>query len=272
VLANSQKNPAWKSIKLGTCNDTIGQSGCYITALGILADKTPPEVNQILKDNGGYTNGCLVNAARAAELLGLEYNGITKEYQNEVCIAETDHYKSSGVPQHFFVWLGRASRIIDTLTGLEMDNPYHIVSFRLFKPKGTIMSDDQFKEIAWHAVNGFYLYFCGFQATDHKINNQVNWIMGRLERKYAISDWYIAQLKEKDFTDKWIFRTECNSLIAKAKDECIYEPCPPCPEIAPYSENVCRTKFPCPEPQVKVVEMCQNKPATFWEKLKFLLK
>jgi len=214
VLANSQKNPAWKSIKLGKCNDTIGQSGCYITALGILADKTPPEVNQILKDNGGYTNGCLVNAARAAELLGLEYNGITKEYQNEVCIAETDHYKSSGVPQHFFVWLGRASRIIDTLTGLEMDNPYHIVSFRLFKPKEVTMTDEQkHREAVEWAFRSIYMK----EPTKAKIDYII-----------AQPDGGDIQKVRQAMVDE-VCQKKVDDTIAEFKAS--YAPCPPCPAI-----------------------------------------
>lgn len=151
----SQKNPAWKGEQLGTCDTSISSNGCFVTSLAILTEKTPSEVNQILKDNGGYANGCLVISERAAELLGLEYNGITKEYQNDIAIGETDHYRSSGIPSHFFVWLGNG-RIIDPLFGIEMENKYKIINFRLFKPrKETMDLDFIYKryEPVWRAIN-----------------------------------------------------------------------------------------------------------------------
>jgi len=53
----SQIDPLWKNDKLGSCSDTIGTSGCKITCYGMIADKTPQEINKILKEKKGYTNG-----------------------------------------------------------------------------------------------------------------------------------------------------------------------------------------------------------------------
>jgi len=120
--------------KIGTCNVTIRSHGCFLVSLCMLADIDPRQANKILREQGGYSNGCLIRSERAAELLNLNYGGRTRQKQNSVCIAETDHFKKIGIPQHFFVWLGNG-RIIDPLTGQEKNNPYKIVSYRLFKPK-----------------------------------------------------------------------------------------------------------------------------------------
>lgn len=55
----SQRNSLWSSILLGynTSKYTIGSDGCLITSFGMYVDKTPDEVNKLLKDNGGYAAG-----------------------------------------------------------------------------------------------------------------------------------------------------------------------------------------------------------------------
>lgn len=134
----SQKDTRWAAHRLGTCVDTLAQSGCYITALAMLRGIQPDEVNDLLRDNGGYDKGCLLNSERSSKLLGLKYDGKTTEKPDMVCIAETDHYKSKKVPQHFFVYLplGVGEMMIDPL-----DRPdeialkplkYKVKTYRLF--------------------------------------------------------------------------------------------------------------------------------------------
>lgn len=142
----SQVDPRWAGNKLGTCSVTIKTDGCFISSLGMLCGKNPDEVNDILRDNGGYSSGCLVNSVKAAEFLELEYNGKTTAYQNSVCIAETLDYGG----QHFFVWLGNGE-IIDPLIypARITNNNYKITSYRLFKAKGEDMgySDENMRLI-----------------------------------------------------------------------------------------------------------------------------
>ncbi|MEB5028250.1 hypothetical protein RXP05_29815, partial [Pseudomonas aeruginosa] len=66
--------------------------------------KTPPELNKWLIKNGGYSDGCLLNSAKGAEGVGLVSKGRTGINPEHICICETDHWKSKGVPQHFFVY------------------------------------------------------------------------------------------------------------------------------------------------------------------------
>ena len=130
----SQRAPIYKSHQLGTCPDTFGSSGCKLFSLCILYDLDPFKIDELFKETGVYENGCLINDQTAADVLGVTFEGKTKEYQNTVCLAETDNFAASGVPQHFFVWLGD-SHIIDPLDGMLKTNKYNIVSFRLFREK-----------------------------------------------------------------------------------------------------------------------------------------
>ena len=48
----SQINPKWKNIKLGTCVDTLGMSGCKLMSACMLAYRDPVEVNaEFIKNN-----------------------------------------------------------------------------------------------------------------------------------------------------------------------------------------------------------------------------
>ena len=128
----SQKDPKWASEQLGTCKgETIGKSGCKITCLASFCGKTPSEANKIIP----YVSGCLTNDETAAKALGLAFLGKSSVKPDFDCVAETDHYKSRGVPQHFFILLtdGRCVDPLD-LNPAPKKNPYKIVSYRLFKP------------------------------------------------------------------------------------------------------------------------------------------
>ncbi len=157
MIALKQSDPRWKSIKLGTCpTDTIGSSGCFITCLSIMAGNTPIEVNSLLTVQGGYVNGvsgsgarrspqegcCLLDTGRAVQLLGLEYAGKVTSNPVFPCIVETDNFKSSGVPQHFFVMDAPGHTFCDPLDGKAKTNAYKIISYRLFKPKAPTMSEN----------------------------------------------------------------------------------------------------------------------------------
>ena len=130
----------WYGQKLGTCNTTISAQGCFITCLSMIAEKEPPDVNYLLLNGGGYSNGCMLVSQRAADILGLEYKGKVYKEPSGVCVAETNHYASRGVPQHFFIF--EEGLIVDPL---DKDpnwkrNHYHIVSYRLFNNKEETMS------------------------------------------------------------------------------------------------------------------------------------
>ena len=56
----SQRDNRWASILLGHNTNnayTIGMYGCLITCLGMYVNKTPEQVNTILKEHNGFTSG-----------------------------------------------------------------------------------------------------------------------------------------------------------------------------------------------------------------------
>lgn len=128
----SQNDPRWKHKKLGTSNETIGNYGCAITALGNLADKTPDEVNTLLKDNGGFLNGNLVIWQRACDLLGLNWNGQGPNAPKFPTIMQVTR---SDFPMHFVVDLGNGL-VIDSWDGQTKKNPYRFVMYKNATAKG----------------------------------------------------------------------------------------------------------------------------------------
>ena len=155
----SQKNTRWRWQKLGTCRVNLGQAGCFVVSLANLADTklkhprtgemaeaNPSLVDWVATNKHLYVAGCLVHSKRFAELLDLEYNGKVFRRPSYPCIAETDHYRKQGYPQHFFI-MYPDGEIIDPLDYFPKKKPnkYHIVSYRLFKHK-TKCTDKEIKK------------------------------------------------------------------------------------------------------------------------------
>jgi hypothetical protein len=146
----SQRNPRWSKQQLGNCKTTLGQSGCKISSLcciydgkikdpkGNLVECHPGILDWVATVNKLYSSGCLISDAVFCKFLGLKFNGRTTNPPKYPCMAETNHYKKNGVPQHFFIWYPDGT-ILDPLDGnifnkwtpQRKKNPYHIVSYRL---------------------------------------------------------------------------------------------------------------------------------------------
>lgn len=132
----SQKS--YPKTKLGSCSDTISQSGCFLTSFCNLLEYLnitkidPPTFNKKAFPSGN----CLANASYWASLYELSYEKTANE-PKQVCIAETDNYKKLGVPQHFFLYDPKTKKRIDPLDLNPQweQNTYHIVSFRVFTLK-----------------------------------------------------------------------------------------------------------------------------------------
>jgi len=136
----SQKDLRWSKTQLGTCKgETLGASGCKVASLGNLLGKSPVEINDLLLKKNGYTSGCLISDAKVAPILGLGYDGAKIKPAREICIAETNHWASKGVPQHFFLWRP-GNEIVDPLDlkPTWKKNPYFVVSYRLFTLPKTV--------------------------------------------------------------------------------------------------------------------------------------
>lgn len=83
----SQRDSRWAGTLLGynTSNPyTIGNYGCLITCLGMMIDKTPLEVNQILKDVGGFTTGSGELIWSKTKALGLNTEYLSARYESAV--------------------------------------------------------------------------------------------------------------------------------------------------------------------------------------------
>ena len=136
----SQKS--YPNVLLGECKKTtLAQAGCFVVSLSMLAEIPPPEVNSILKKNNCFASNkygvkCMMLSSCAAQALGLEYNGKDWARPEHTCIGETSHWAHAGVPQHFFIFLADG-KVIDPLdkSPKPKKNPYHLKSYRLFKPK-----------------------------------------------------------------------------------------------------------------------------------------
>jgi len=128
----SQRDTRWANKKLGhSSTSTIGAYGCFLTALSMIAEQEPNEVNEILKDGGGFIRDLIVSS-NSAIALGIPYNGISKTKPSYNCIAEVDMSPAPGKQQHFVVWM--KDKIVDPWTGrIEVVNKYPIINYRLFE-------------------------------------------------------------------------------------------------------------------------------------------
>jgi len=155
---NLQCDPKWGSLTYDGKN-TFCASGCFVCSLSMLCGKTPPETAKILKNNGLFTNGYLNDSVKAAQVLGLEYNGKSLTKPPYDTIAETNYF-APNVPQHFFIKKADNSQV----DPLGKSIVYPIVSYRLFKRKddmwysinGTVFNNDNYvtdpNSVPWHEV------------------------------------------------------------------------------------------------------------------------
>lgn len=93
----SQNDQRWGGDKLGTCEDTIGSSGCFVTCDAMaISDYMPPghyvtpaQVNNWNKDNNNYVNDCELTdegvKGPAQGLAGLTLSVSALHYENEPC-------------------------------------------------------------------------------------------------------------------------------------------------------------------------------------------
>lgn len=86
-LIQSQRDGRWSGILLGYNTSSvfnIGNYGCLITSLGNYVGKTPIEVNQILKDNGGFTEDSGNFIWSKCTTIGLNAYYTSPRYDDEV--------------------------------------------------------------------------------------------------------------------------------------------------------------------------------------------
>ena len=85
-----QCGSSWSNDRLGTCSDTICQSGCAITSVAMFMayrgyGGNPGSFNAWLRDNGGYASGCLIYWGKPDELGFTSFNGKQNPTYSTVC-------------------------------------------------------------------------------------------------------------------------------------------------------------------------------------------
>ncbi len=220
----SQKDSRWSSYKYYG-NNSIGASGCFVVSLAMLDGRTPPEVADIIKNAGGFASGGLLISDVAASALGLEYNG-KSDKPDGVCIAETDHYKNQGYPQHFFVYLGNGLINDPLLDHGETVNNYRIKSYRLFRPKGEQMckiDDQKAKDMRRHLVYLFIKTYYHREPTEKEVADHADWIdrdSGDSFNYKGMAEWVANQVNEKEFKANWVSKKEYDNATKVAQEKC----------------------------------------------------
>lgn len=125
----SQRDSAWKSIKLGfSTTTTIGSHGCTITCVSMLAGITPKETNERLKSVSGYANTNLIIWSKIKEAIPwLEFVWRGYTYENAKvadaikqwggCLVEVDGTPIGG-SRHWVLYIGN-QKMIDPWDGKE---------------------------------------------------------------------------------------------------------------------------------------------------------
>lgn len=129
----SQRDPRWANETLGT-QGTIGNYGCTITCISMLLGKTPSEINQSIKNVGGYAQGNLVDWSK----LPLAFSQIksalrVRTYDNEQvkqaiekyggCLVEVDGARI-GATKHWCLYIG-GGQMYDPWFGTQKTTSYY---------------------------------------------------------------------------------------------------------------------------------------------------
>ena len=117
----SQLDPRWKNIKLGTSNVNLGGYGCVITSYANLADTTPPVVNKYLIAHGGFSQGNLVKWSYLPGFIGrapYDNNAVKEAIKKYgACMVQVDYDGNpSTIGDHYILYIGN-HRAIDPLGG-----------------------------------------------------------------------------------------------------------------------------------------------------------
>lgn len=209
-----QTDGRWVNNRLGTCGVTIGSHGCFITSLAMLDGRTPQEINNFLRNNNGYVNGCEIDGNLVSKKLGLEYNGVSYNKPDYSCIAETDHYASQGIKQHFFILLTNG-RIIDPLNGYKTDNYYNIVRYHLFKEKGEEMTKDQAIGLMKSTLRRTWIELTPGQEPDQSsIDKEAEESVNKyLEKNNAdFTEDLITKWAKDGYKASWVPKSQCNEF------------------------------------------------------------
>ena len=129
----SQRDIRWKDIKIGNSTSSIGNYGCTLTCLAILAGTTPGVVNAELTKVGGFLVDRIIWQKINETNLPLEFPDMGRAYaydndrvleainKNGGCLVEVDFDGITSTPndRHWVLYIGN-QRCIDPWTGNEV--------------------------------------------------------------------------------------------------------------------------------------------------------
>lgn len=108
----SQRDPLYKSLKLGSSALTVGDYGCFLCSIANLYQKPPTE---LLTVAGAFDDDGTLHSDTLAKFCGGSAGAKTTEAPEGWCIAQTDHYASKGFATHFFCVNAQTKEQIDPL-------------------------------------------------------------------------------------------------------------------------------------------------------------
>lgn len=126
----SQRDIRWKDIKIGNSTSTIGNYGCTITCLAMLAGTTPDVVNAFLTAVDGFSVDRIIWSKINETKLGLHFPDMGRQYvyndvavreaieKNGGCLVEVDYDGVVTTPsdRHWVLFIGN-HQLIDPWTG-----------------------------------------------------------------------------------------------------------------------------------------------------------
>jgi hypothetical protein len=126
----SQRDARWKDIKIGNSTSSIGNYGCTITAIAMLAGTTPDVVNAFLTAVNGFLVDRIIWSKLNETKLGLHFPDMGRQYiyndvavreaieKNGGCLVEVDYDGVVATPsdRHWVLYIGNHN-LIDPWTG-----------------------------------------------------------------------------------------------------------------------------------------------------------
>lgn len=171
--------------------------GCFVVSLSMLTDTDPRDTASVLQSHGCFNSEGKLNSECATNALGIEYNGKSSTFPegyNQV-IAETNYYKNSGIPQHFFI-IDKDGKQYDPLG---KDIKYPIVSYRLFKIKES--EDNMNHEVIAETVRKVRRMVLTGNFDDAGSEADIKWVEAELAKgnKYAFEQLFGRYEKAGNF-------------------------------------------------------------------------
>ena len=152
-----QRDPRWANDKLGfSTTSTIGNYGCTISCVAMLANLTPKEVNDRLKAVKGFQNDLILwqKINEAIPWLKWEWRGYTYENgkvlqaikDNGACLVEVNASRIGAV-RHWVLYVGN-QKMYDPWYGNEKATSYYApIGYSIIKVIGTKPEDSMSKEL-----------------------------------------------------------------------------------------------------------------------------